>query len=52
MSDDGRITTESPLQRIWYTMFRGYRVELTRKIPKQGMGGSISYKTRWVLGKK
>lgn len=49
---DEKITTESPIQRMWYIWFKGYQIELARKIPKQGIGGSISYKTRWVLKKK
>ena len=51
MSDD-TITTESPLKRRWLTMFRGYKIALTRRIPKNGMGGSIRYKTLYVLEKK
>ena len=51
MSDE-TITTESPLQRIWLTLFRGYRVRLTRKLPRTGMGGAIRYKTLWVLEKR
>lgn len=51
MSDDS-ITTESPLKRTWLTTFRGYKIQLTRRIPKTGMGGSIRYKTLYVLKKK
>ena len=51
MSNDS-ITTESPLKRTWLITFRGYKVALTRRIPKNGMGGSIRYKTLYVLQKK
>ena len=49
---DNEIITESPLQRIWLTLFRGYKVQLIKNRPKQGMGGSIRYKTQWVMQKR
>lgn len=52
MSDEDQIITESPLQRIWLTVFRGYQVQMVKKLPKNGMGGSIRYKTQWIPKKK
>lgn len=51
MNEDS-IKTESPLQRIWLTWFRGYRVKFTRRTPRNGLGGTVRYKTIWVLEKK
>ena len=47
-----QITTAFRLRMWWLRMFRGYRLESTRRMPKQNLFGEIYYKSHWVLHRR
>lgn len=44
------VIMHSAIQMWWYTRVLGYRIELTKRLPKQAFAGSIRYASEWVLG--
>ena len=43
------VTTHSTVQMWWYTHVLGYRIRLTKRVPKQALSGGIRYASEWVL---
>ena len=43
------ISTKSWLRMWWLTMFRGYRVSRTERVPKQYVFGRLTYDNTWWL---
>lgn len=43
------VTTHSALSMWWHTYVLGYRVRMTKRVPRQALSGRIRYASEWVL---